>query len=208
MIQIKITRPVTIALGVAVLLLIGFKPLVTYTESPEFCGSCHGMKKAYATWQQSAHRQVKCVSCHAGEGLSGFIQAKVRGGTQALKQFTTAPQPGKKVLRAHVETEKCLNCHQAITRFNEVGVRDLTDELIRVGLVVAHDVHRKNEIACLTCHSGIVHSGQINPRPKEKTCFGCHNGKLHQGKIVSKDCSTCHRGMITQEDIRARERGV
>jgi len=67
-------------------------------------------------------------------------------------------------------------------------------------LYVPHAFHRRKGVACMECHTEVVHGP--NPPlnlPRMPLCFQCHNGvKAHQ------DCRKCHVG---EKDIWAGEGG-
>lgn len=51
---------------------------VHYSESTEFCSSCHDvMEPEIVTHQLSAHAEVSCGSCHVGEGIQHQLYYKV-----------------------------------------------------------------------------------------------------------------------------------
>jgi nitrate/TMAO reductase-like tetraheme cytochrome c subunit len=50
-----------------------------FTSQPEFCGSCHTIKKSNDSWAESGHRDVKCVDCHFAPGKESILEAKLRG---------------------------------------------------------------------------------------------------------------------------------
>lgn len=66
-----------------------------YTESTEFCGTCHQvMEPQFVRHQQSAHARVTCAECHVGSGAGPFLEAKLSGMRQLYKVATdTYPRP-------------------------------------------------------------------------------------------------------------------
>jgi len=112
-------RPIHI-LGVALSLLFifsfGTKALLSYTDRPEFCISCHVMEKEYESWFHSAHHmQAKCGDCHVPQqNLAVKLAGKGIDGTWDFYRFHTnqVPDPiriserGSKTVR-----ENCLRCH-------------------------------------------------------------------------------------------------
>lgn len=51
-----------------------------YTESVEFCSSCHSvMDPETIRHQKSPHARVTCVECHVGEGTSWYVKSKLSG---------------------------------------------------------------------------------------------------------------------------------
>lgn len=71
---------ILIILAVGVIIAIsGLIGSEYYTAQPQFCGSCHTMKKPYDSWAKSGHRDVKCIDCHFAPGKESFLTAKFRG---------------------------------------------------------------------------------------------------------------------------------
>jgi hypothetical protein len=101
---------------------------VSFMDTPKFCGNvCHRvMQPEYDAHERSAHRQVACVSCHIGEGASGFVEAKTSGLRRVMAVMTghyhrpiQAPPAGLPPAR-----ETCEGCHQP-SRFvgNQIDIR-------------------------------------------------------------------------------------
>lgn len=87
---------------------------VHYTESTEFCSSCHAvMEPEIETHQISAHANVSCGSCHIGEGIQHQLYYKVT----AVRYLWTLPlqlydRPLASARHTMRTTEEiCENCH-------------------------------------------------------------------------------------------------
>lgn len=85
-----------------------------YTESTEFCGSCHSvMDPQYIAYHQSPHARVTCAECHIGSGASPFVKSKLSGTRQlfavALNTFPRPIPPAITQLRPSRDT--CEECH-------------------------------------------------------------------------------------------------
>lgn len=85
-----------------------------YTESSEFCGSCHSvMSPHYTAYTESPHSRVSCAVCHIGPGASPFVKSKLSGVRQVFATaLNTYPRPiptAIKHLRPARET--CEECH-------------------------------------------------------------------------------------------------
>lgn len=101
-----------------------------YTESTDFCGSCHAvMEPQYARYQQSPHARVTCAGCHIGPGASPFVKSKLSGVRQVFKTaLQTYPRPIPPAITSlRPARDTCEQCHwpaqffgsqlQTITRF-------------------------------------------------------------------------------------------
>ena len=78
-----------------------------YTGQPEFCGSCHIMKKYYKQWSNDKHSKegVTCVDCHYAPGQRQTVKAKF-GGLRHL--FTYLSVAEKEVRKAPIVSD--LSC--------------------------------------------------------------------------------------------------
>jgi len=105
---------------VAILTLINILFLGTVTarmlhfmEEPVFCGTaCHVMEPEWSTYQGSPHANVKCVSCHVGEGAEALIDSKINGLYQVLSVSLDLyerpiPTPVHQLRPARETCEKC-----------------------------------------------------------------------------------------------------
>jgi nitrate/TMAO reductase-like tetraheme cytochrome c subunit len=103
------------AANVIVILLAGYGSL-HWMESPAFCGQvCHTpMQPQFTAWQAAAHRQVACVDCHIGEGVQGFVYAKLAGVRQLVHVATgniPRPVPPGAEMPSGAQAETCRGCH-------------------------------------------------------------------------------------------------
>jgi len=85
-----------------------------YTESTEFCGSCHAvMEPQYVRYQQSPHARVTCAGCHIGPGASPFVKSKLSGMRQVFKTaLETYPRPiPPAITELRPARDTCEQCH-------------------------------------------------------------------------------------------------
>ncbi len=204
---------VIVAIVVGALALGG--AAVPLTNHPKFCASCHTIRPSYDSWVESTHKEVTCVDCHVRPGVTGFLHDKVRAGLKdvAIYVFGTPTDPHN--LRAQVDSEVCLSCHQAILRVSEIAVRDLPPPVKDVGLVMSHRKHmeafakRGQGEGCTTCHSRVVHDKPIKGYPiviprghvseDSRPHYPDHpeGSKLRQAAMA--DCFRCHDGKSSYE---------
>ena len=103
------------AIGAAIVLVIvlGSLELVFYTESTEFCTSCHVMAPEKITHQASPHANVDCGTCHIGPGVAALVESKVAS-LRYLWKYPTGlyprpiPSPIKSLRPAEIS---CGQCH-------------------------------------------------------------------------------------------------
>ncbi|MFQ5455949.1 MAG: hypothetical protein ACE5EA_07085 [Nitrospirota bacterium] len=106
---------------------------------PWFCRSCHEMEDAYTNWiaTEASNSHKNCIICHSGPGITGIIEAELRGAKQLIIHFLSKdddlvppfeadlpdyfctkchPWNGENVINAHrgFETKNrfCLDCHK------------------------------------------------------------------------------------------------
>ncbi len=85
-----------------------------YTESSEFCGSCHSvMEPHYTVYQESPHARVSCAECHIGSGASPFVKSKLSGLRQVWAVMTNSyPRPiPPSITQLRPARETCEECH-------------------------------------------------------------------------------------------------
>ncbi|MEZ4661019.1 MAG: NapC/NirT family cytochrome c [Caldilineaceae bacterium] len=87
---------------------------VHYTESTEFCSSCHTvMEPEIETHAISAHANVDCGSCHIGSGIQHQLYYKVTAvrylWTLPLQLYDRPLASARSTMRT--TTEICENCH-------------------------------------------------------------------------------------------------
>jgi cytochrome c nitrite reductase small subunit len=169
--KIKLTflkKPwVILVLGIVVgaVLIISSKKAITYTNTNEFCQSCHIHPHAEDSWRQSSHyynqsgMRVRCVDCHLPpEGDFKYLKAKVRTGLHDLYAFHFKDHESfdweqKRQLEYAVKivyNESCVECHQNL----------FTKNLSPDG-GVAHLYYEQNaerlDLQCINCHLDVGH---------------------------------------------------
>lgn len=85
-----------------------------YTESSEFCGSCHSvMQPHFTVYQDSPHARVSCAECHIGSGASPFVKSKLSGIRQVFAVLTNSyPRPiPPSITQLRPARETCEECH-------------------------------------------------------------------------------------------------
>ncbi|MBI3092437.1 MAG: NapC/NirT family cytochrome c [Candidatus Tectomicrobia bacterium] len=181
-----------ILIGVVVLVIIGGGVgLVAYSNTPQFCGSCHIMTPFYTSWQESTHSEVGCLECHlppeAQAKLWGKFQSLSRVVNYVLRTYGTKPA-------AEVTDASCLRsgCHEQRLLAGKVTFKK--------GIIFDHqphlgDLRRGKKLQCATCHSQIVQGQHISVT--EDTCFLCHFkgardelGRSHD--VPTARCQVCH----------------
>ncbi len=181
--------------------LIGFVGgAIALTNSPAFCKTCHEMAPEHVTFEASSHNQITCVQCHIKPGNVNMVMHKVESLKEVYYHITGVPDPI--VQTVAVLDENCKQCHTDKRMITPGG--DLT---------IKHKEHIKENIPCITCHSGVVHAkvvergingsttydkwttkngdklmGSEYMKPNMGTCIDCHT-QVNQGKKPWEDYS-------------------
>lgn len=160
-----------------------------YTAQPQFCGSCHIMKKAFDSWEKSKHggKNVACVDCHYAPGESHTLKAKFKGLGQLFTYLSLREKEVRKPTKINDLSCMTSNCHP----------RQKLDEnkfKFQEKVFYIHKTHFEKTIEgqamhCNTCHQHISAKKHFEV-PKE-ACFLCHfkNAEFNEGR---SKCSLCH----------------
>ncbi|MCL4499951.1 MAG: NapC/NirT family cytochrome c [Chloroflexi bacterium] len=161
------------------------------TSNPYFCGSCHAMKPAVATWAQGPHKNLSCLSCHREKGLGGITIRKLED-VRMLGSAAFAQEP--RGLNKPIRDVICLGCHGDIK----------TQARVTRKVKVSHREFVNRGITCIDCHPDASHGKQDRSRAfVMQKCSTCHNGKQ-----ASAGCSTCHLQMALLASIPAASSGI
>jgi nitrate/TMAO reductase-like tetraheme cytochrome c subunit len=170
--------------------------VLSFTNSPSFCSSCHEMAPEYSTYTASAHNQISCVQCHIKPGVVNMLTHKVKSLKEVYYHVTGVPNQIVQTEEEAVSNQNCLQCHSENRKVTASG-----------DLKVDHKKHIDEGIPCITCHSGVVHAKmaarELNVgkdrsewtskqnaeklieekylRPNMGTCIDCHN-KVNKGE--------------------------
>lgn len=194
-----------VAVAVAVLLLV---PMIA-TSSSSYCGSCHSMEQAYASWKRSAHSSVGCAQCHIPPGSVAAVKWRTTETRNIwLTYLNMKPATDSQPVPA---TDNCLKCHPM------KGLMGLPGQIR-----MPHAQHvNQNNLECVDCHDHTAHAapGQSD-QVSMAVCTMCHKqtsdptqcgfchytppvtGKSHptdfiaeHGKLAlnnERDCLRCH----------------
>lgn len=101
-------------LNMTILAVVAYKG-IEFMDSVSFCGvTCHPvMKPEHTLYTSSPHARVRCVDCHIGPGASFFVQSKLSGTRQVIKQIAgTWPTPIETpIANLRPSRDTCEQCH-------------------------------------------------------------------------------------------------
>ncbi len=160
-------KPILFFSGIAVV-LISIYPVnmvLRYTDSNEYCFSCHVHDHAESAWRLSPHVNnssgtiTNCIDCHLPPKGDGYIIAKAKHGLKDLYGFLFKDSlqynwEGKriaKVANTFTYENSCIKCHSNL----------FPNGLSKKG-VDSHLYYEQNNenLTCLNCH---MFSGHYNP---------------------------------------------
>ncbi|WML46052.1 NapC/NirT family cytochrome c [Neobacillus sp. PS3-40] len=190
------------SLVVCIIVFGGGYGVLSFTNSPSFCSSCHEMAPEYSTYTASSHNEISCVQCHIKPGFTNMITHKMKSMKEVYYHVTGVPKQIVQTEEEAVANENCLQCHSKNRLVTASG-----------DLKVNHKGHIGKDIPCITCHAGVVHSkiaarginidkdrGEWTKanaeklieekylRPNMGTCIDCHD-KVNKGEEPWKEAS-------------------
>lgn len=166
--------PILIA-GLFVLFIVLAVGGVELSSQPGFCNTCHSMKIDYKTWENSKHKDISCLKCHAEPGIVGLVKVKM-GGVHQLWVTVTGNTPEKIV--AEVPNSRCLQCHEKLENPKSLA-----------NLKFDHAKHIKVN-NCTDCHAKVVHNEKpITSSDIKSNCVNCHTKK----NVKVEQCADCHK---------------
>lgn len=117
-----------------------------YTDTAEFCSTCHPMETAYQSFSDSTHANLSCNKCHAPtDNLFKKVVFKAKAGSHDIYMNTFNADEIPDVIHANqaskdVIQENCKSCHES-------SIQNVT-----------HDV----KDYCIDCHRQVPHGNKKN----------------------------------------------
>ena len=180
-----------------VLVVFAATAFLKATSQSGFCKSCHLMRPYITAWENSSHKDVDCMKCHAREGFTGYLETKFTAVSMLANYFTGIYRRSKPW--AEIEDKNCLTCHEGRLLKGKI-------EFVK-GVVFDHTPHltekrRGRKLRCTSCHSQIVQGEHISVTTT--TCFLCHfkDAQLHERSSLT-ECRSCHDLPVGEEAITA-----
>ncbi|MBX3271580.1 MAG: cytochrome c3 family protein [Sandaracinaceae bacterium] len=144
-----------------------------------------------------AHRELRCVRCHRGAGLSERAADSL-----IPREQSCAPCHDADLDREAPTAARCGLCHVGYRDGEAPAVSDFPTARLRF----SHRAHVARGMRCLSCHEGVEQARVADRRhlPRMRSCFECHGppGFAAEASAPSA-CPTCH---LTEPDGRLRAR--
>ena len=165
--------PGILVFSASALLLLGFDSVLDYTNTTEFCISCHSQQIPYEEYRESVHFvnvsgvRTGCADCHVPKELGPKLLAKVLAAKDVYHEIMGTIDTREK-FEAHrwrmanrvwekmhaTDSRECRGCHT-------VNAMDLAEQD-----GTARKKHRKAEErgeTCIECHTGVAHEEPDEP---------------------------------------------
>lgn len=169
------------AIVLIIIILYGLKA----SDHPAMCNSCHQMKTYYESWENSAHKDIKCIACHYEPGLEGKMKGKMTGAVSLTKYLSElyGPKP-----RTEVPNSVCLQpgCHKEMDMDAEIVYKN---EIKFMHSPHNDQIVREKQLRCTTCHSYILKGEHFTVA--NNVCFICHFMEGEDDGALN-DCYLCH----------------
>lgn len=159
---------VVIGIIVGVAGTIGFNSSLAYTNSTEFCTSCHELNWAAEEWKESHHysqrtgMRAECKDCHVPDAFFPKMWRKMVAANDVIQHF-----------RGTIDTEE---------KFEE--------RRLHLAERVWNRLERTDSRACRSCHkqeawdpeeqSGPARRDHATMEETGDTCIDCHIGVAHE----------------------------
>jgi trimethylamine-N-oxide reductase cytochrome c-type subunit TorC len=155
---------ITMIVAVIGLIIVGAAAM-KLTSQPSFCSQCHAISPLVASWEESVHQNISCMSCHAEPGVVGLIKRKAFGLKELYVHFTNPEIVPEAKSDTWAFSQRCLDCHENIRPEHPQQVSQL-----------AHNRrHFELEMTCVSCHEGVAHPRDgVDPLPSLDGCIRCH----------------------------------
>ena len=153
--------------------IMAFAGVVDYTNTTEFCMSCHSMQVPYDEYRQTAHFKnpsgvtAGCPDCHVPTATGPKLLAKVMAVKDVYHELTGAVDTPEKFeqrrwLMANrvwrkmeaTDSRECRTCHSD----QAMNLREQDSTAKK-----KHRRARESGETCISCHTGIAHEEPREP---------------------------------------------
>jgi len=157
--------------------------------------ACHTREANFAEWMKNrlkaekrgfSHELIACADCHMEGGAAGTMMSKLRGLLHTVTYLAPQIDPRRQLVsdlftRTRIPSENCQYCHLAAIQRKAMYMKDLPQELQKIGLVMDHRKHvLSRDDTCARCHE----------RYKEKS--GSADRAVTYTEVNHLSCDSCH----------------
>ncbi len=160
------------------------------------CMACHQQQGQYAHWMGNklvadkrgfSHELIACANCHIKGSPQGSLMSRFRGLGHVIENLAPQidprqPQVSNLFTRTRIPSENCQFCHLGAIKRKAVMLKDLPENLKKIGLVMDHSKHvfARND-QCAKCHE----------RYKEHDPFTADKNVTYT-EVNHMACDSCH----------------
>ena len=160
---------------------------LTTTNTPQFCSACHEMLPEFQTWKISSHSNIACVTCHIPPGPGNLVKHKISS-IQQLAEHLSGAMPQPIAMNEPISNSVCEQCHTLNRKVTASG-----------DIIIPHDKHLVQGIACVACHGGVAHGFIAERGLTEKKDYNTWTlskastvMKFDETKTAMEVCLDCH----------------
>ncbi len=184
------------AVGVLVAVVFGAADISTRSFT---CVACHTEQGSYAEWMVSrlqshkkgfSHEMVACAACHVEGAAAGTVSSRLRGLLHALTYLVPQIDPRKTEVtgvfrQVRMPSENCAYCHAASIHRKAALIKDLPENLKKIGLAMDHRKHvMARDDTCAKCHERYKEPDQADKKVNyaevnHLACDSCHTSASH-----------------------------
>jgi trimethylamine-N-oxide reductase cytochrome c-type subunit TorC len=171
----------------------GFNTFMEYTNTYEFCTSCHEMNTVRDEYKKSVHSHntsgvpAICSDCHVPKPWGAKLWRKIKASNELYHKFITGSidtpekfkekrlQLAQSVWASMLATDsrECRNCHDPKT-MGLAGQSDQAQKRHKQELLTGNQT-------CIDCHKGIAHH-----LPDLSRCYAKHLEKIKSAPMAAK----------------------
>lgn len=190
-----------------VVFFVTLRQVYHYSETSEFCASCHEMKIHYDSFKASKHHNEhveNCHACHVAPGIKGYAHAKLSDGTHdsimhALQAYTDGSFIEIAEDSLEILNGNCIRCHSEGFTKDRSHIEFATRSSKHGGPIGT----TSEKLVCTDCHLGIVH-----PHMPGDLFKAYADKKIKpSGTYEEVDCLACHK-LATPEVVKEWTRGA
>lgn len=139
--SIDIKLLIMIGVFVGIIASVATVKTLAYTDSPDFCQSCHIMTSVYESHADSTHAEIACGDCHLPhDSLASKLMFKAKSGVGHMYYNTIGADKIPKTLLAtdgskEAINQNCIDCHES----------------------TLDNVSHEAKDSCSSCHQAVPH---------------------------------------------------
>ncbi|WP_102345479.1 NapC/NirT family cytochrome c [Bacillus sp. Marseille-P3661] len=141
-----------------------------YTDTADFCSTCHPMDTAYSSFSDSVHADIACNECHAPtDNIVSKYMFKAKAGAHDVYMNTLNVDEIPDVIHAKQATEdvvqeNCISCHQNTIQTVEHNSKD----------------------KCINCHRQVPHGKKNKLKTDEWNAPGEYEIKGREDGVANE----------------------